>query len=56
MAYTEKFVDPIQAIAFEKQIKGWSRKKKEALIKGDWKTIVNISNEKNNSKNLNQNS
>ena len=24
-----------QAIAFEKQIKGWSRKKKEALIEGD---------------------
>jgi putative endonuclease len=24
-----------QAIAFEKQVKGWSRKKKEALIAGE---------------------
>lgn len=24
------------AIAFEQQIKGWSRAKKEALVKGDW--------------------
>jgi LAO/AO transport system kinase len=27
------------AIAFEQQIKGWSRKKKEALIAGDWHEI-----------------
>lgn len=29
-----QFVD--EAIAWEKQIKGWSRKKKEALINGDY--------------------
>ena len=29
-----KYID--QAIAFEKQIKGWSRKKKEAIIAGNW--------------------
>ncbi len=28
-----------EAIAFEQQIKGWSRAKKEALIRGDWKAI-----------------
>jgi len=28
--------DVNQAIAFEKQLKGWSRKKKEAVISGDW--------------------
>ena len=27
------------AIAFEQQIKGWSRSKKEALIRGDWTAI-----------------
>ncbi|AYQ29997.1 methylmalonyl Co-A mutase-associated GTPase MeaB [Polaromonas sp. SP1] len=27
------------AIAFEQQIKGWSRAKKEALIRGDWKAV-----------------
>jgi hypothetical protein len=25
--------------ASERQIKGWSRKKKEGLIKGDWKAL-----------------
>jgi LAO/AO transport system kinase len=27
------------ALAFEQQIKGWSRAKKEALIAGDWEKI-----------------
>ena len=35
------------AISYEKQIKGWSRKKKNALINNDWETIISISNEKN---------
>jgi len=29
-----KYID--QAIAFEKQVKGWSRKKKEAIINDNW--------------------
>jgi hypothetical protein len=29
-----------EAIAFEKKIKGWSRRKKEALIAEDWKKLV----------------
>ena len=32
-----------QAIAFEKQIKGWSRKKKEALIAGDINLLSKLS-------------
>jgi putative endonuclease len=32
-----------QAIAYEKQIKGWSRKKKEALISGDIDLLSKIS-------------
>ena len=28
-----------EAIAFERRIKGWSRAKKEALIRGDWEQI-----------------
>ncbi len=32
LVYFEKFIDILQAIAREKQLKGWSRKKKEALI------------------------
>lgn len=32
------------AIAFEKQVKGWNRKKKEALFSEDWNEIVRLSN------------
>ena len=32
--------DPNDAIKLEKQIKGWSRKKKEALINGDFEKLV----------------
>ena len=32
LVFSERFNDITQAIKFEKQIKGWSRKKKEALI------------------------
>jgi putative endonuclease len=36
LVYTDSCDDVNQAIAWEKQIQGWSRKKKEALIKEDW--------------------
>jgi putative endonuclease len=36
-AYEFKYVN--NAIAFEKQVKGWSRKKKEAVIRGDWEGL-----------------
>jgi putative endonuclease len=32
-----------QAIAWEKQLKGWSRAKKIALTEGDWKRIQELS-------------
>ena len=31
------------AIAAERQIKGWSRAKKEALIRGDWEALHELS-------------
>ncbi len=34
------------AIAFEQQIKGWSRAKKEALIAGDWDRIQELAKSK----------
>jgi len=46
LVYHEYFMDINEAIDFEKQIKGWSRAKKEALIKGDWDEIVVLSNKK----------
>ena len=35
-----------EAIAFEQQLKGWSRAKKEALITGDWKKISELAKSK----------
>jgi putative endonuclease len=35
------------AIAFEKQIKGWSRKKKEAIICGNWEALKCLAECKN---------
>ena len=44
--YTD-FPDPRQAIAFEKQVKGWSRKKKEAIINGNWDRLKSLAECKN---------
>jgi putative endonuclease len=46
LEYQTVFNNPNEAIAFEKQIKGWSRKKKEALINGDIELLKVLS--KNN--------
>jgi len=42
-------MDPRQAIAFEKQVKGWSRKKKEALINEDIELLRKLAACKNES-------
>jgi len=44
LRYFEHFTDINHAIEWEKQIKGWSRKKKEALFNQDWNEIVRLSN------------
>lgn len=44
LLYQEYFTEVNEAIAFEKKVKGWSRAKKEALIKDDWDEIVRLSN------------
>jgi len=31
-----------EALSAEQQIKGWNRKKKEAMMRGDWKTVQQI--------------
>jgi putative endonuclease len=40
LKWIQPFTDPEQAIAFEKQLKGWSRRKKIALIDEDWNKLV----------------
>ena len=43
LEYYQEFVDPQEAIQFEKKIKKWSRAKKEALIIGDFDKLQGIS-------------
>lgn len=43
LVWFESFSDPTQAIMIEKKIKGWSRRKKEALINEDWDKLVQYS-------------
>ena len=49
LVYYEEFDRIDKACEREKQIQGWSRKKKEALIKGRLDTLKEISECKNNS-------
>ena len=42
VVWAEHFPDITDAIAVERQIKGWSRAKKEALIRGDYDTIQDL--------------
>ena len=46
LKYVERFQDIMQAIAWEKQIKGWTRKKKEALFIEDWEEIKRLAKSK----------
>lgn len=39
LVYSESFATRDDAFAAERQLKGWSRKKKEALIAGDWERL-----------------
>ena len=41
------FSDPVPAIEFEKQVKGWSRKKKEALIERNFDKLHELATCKN---------
>ena len=38
-----QFTNPTEAIKIEKQIKGWSRRKKAALIEENWQDLVKFS-------------
>jgi putative endonuclease len=43
LIWSEHFADITDAIAVERQIKGWSRAKKEALIQNDFDLIKKLS-------------
>ena len=42
LVYAEDFQRITDAIAAERPIKGWSRAKKEALIRGDWDAVIGV--------------
>ena len=46
LKYYAHFFDVNQAIVWEKKIKGWSRKKKEALFVEDWDEIKELAKSK----------
>ena len=52
LKYYEHFQDVNQAISREKQLKGWGRKKKEALFISDWDKVKELA-KNNNLKNDN---
>jgi putative endonuclease len=39
LMFSQAFNSREEALASERQIKGWSRKKKEALVSGDWEKL-----------------
>ena len=43
LVFSQEFVTREEALAVERQLKGWSRAKKEALIRADWATINRLS-------------
>jgi putative endonuclease len=42
VVYAEVFMTREEALASERRIKGWSRKKKEAMMRGDWKEVARL--------------
>lgn len=46
LVWSEVFPSRYEALAAERQIKGWSRSKKMALIRGDWAEISRLAKSK----------
>lgn len=42
LIYCQGFPTREEALASERQIKGWSRKKKEAMMRGDWNEVSRL--------------
>ena len=46
LAFAQEFSTREEALAYERQIKGWSRAKKEAMMGGDWERVSALSRNK----------
>lgn len=47
LVFIQEFSHVNEAISFEKQVKGWSRKKKQAIINDNWLKLKELSECKN---------
>ena len=50
LVFSQPCATRIEALNAERQIKGWSRAKKEALIRGDWAGLSRLAKNKSNIK------
>jgi len=46
LLFSQDFPTREEALASEQQIKGWSRKKKEAMMRGDWAEVSRLAKSK----------
>jgi predicted GIY-YIG superfamily endonuclease len=46
LEFSQDFATRAEALASEMQIKGWSRKKKQAMILGDWGEVSRLAKSK----------
>lgn len=42
LVFSQELTTREEALAAERQIKGWSRKKKEAMMRGDWDEVSRL--------------
>ncbi len=45
LVFSQEFPTRVEALANEQQIKGWSRKKKEAMMRGDWGEVSRLAHQ-----------
>ena len=49
LVFSQEFSTRLEALICERQIKGWGRKKKESMIRGDWAEVSRLARSKNKS-------
>lgn len=42
VVFVQQFGSRYEALSAEQQIKGWNRRKKEALMRGDWSDLIRL--------------
>ena len=50
LVWSQECTTRVEALSAERQIKGWNRKKKEALMRGDWAEVSRLAQSKSSDK------